>query len=99
MALDELRQYLSQFDQASNAEEKWFVAQKYHGKQWFIDIPIIAGEYIGDYWVIDHRTDDLGRVILAIPLKDENTMHRFLAMVVDDYALLEMTGAALVAVG
>lgn len=96
MTLAVLKQYLSEFDQACCIEDKWAIAQTYQEKRWLLDIPIVAGEYIGDYWVVNEQTDELGRIIVAIPKDDEDTMHRFLVKVVDDYNVLKMTGAALV---
>ena len=93
-----LREYLKEFNESSSIEQKWTIAEKYKSNVWMIDISIIAGDYIGDYWVIEDAQNELGKISLAMLEKDEGTMKSVKAKPIGDYEALELTGAALIVI-
>ena len=99
MKLETLSIYLEDFNKASSDEEKWNIAKKYNNNdKIIIEVSIIAGEYIDNFWVIKGKLQNVNNMIarIAIDKRKEGTNKNHLVQVIDDFNVIKKTGAALI---
>ncbi|MBC2457284.1 hypothetical protein [Clostridium beijerinckii] len=95
---DSLKQYLDSMKHAQDLNSKWLICQSNQGRRWEISIPIVAGAYEEDYWIVNSELNDYGQVAVAIPTELAGCPKRFIVQVPDSIEVLQKTESELIAI-
>lgn len=93
-----LQQYLDNMKHAQDLNSKWLVCQNNQGKRWEISIPILAGAYEEEFWIVNYELPDYGKVGLAIPTELVGCPKRFIVQVPNSIEVLQKTESELIAI-